>query len=50
MPRNQEENYYVKNNMDTLCRAHKAIAVILFKLEGRLIARHPEYGMDDRQN
>ncbi len=49
MPRNQEENYYVKNNMDTLCRAHKAIAVILFKLEGRLIACHPEYGMDDRR-
>ncbi len=49
MPRNQEENYYVKSNTDTLCRAHKAIAVILFKLEGRLIARHPEYGMEDRR-
>ena len=27
---------------------HKAIAIILFKLEGRKIMRHPEYGMGDR--
>lgn len=26
----------------------KAIAVILFKLEGQIILRHPEYDMDDR--
>ena len=29
-------------------RMHKAITVILFKLEGQKIRRHPEYGMDDR--
>ncbi len=29
-------------------RMHKAITVILFKLEGQKILRHPEYGMDDR--
>ena len=29
-------------------RMHKAITVILFKLEGLLILRHPEYGMEDR--
>ncbi|MCL2034779.1 MAG: fructose-1,6-bisphosphatase [Oscillospiraceae bacterium] len=29
-------------------KIHKAITVILFKLEGRLIMRHPEYDMDDR--
>ena len=29
-------------------RMHKAISVILFKLEGQKILRHPEYGMDDR--
>lgn len=30
-------------------KIHKAITVILFKLEGQLIARHPEYGMDGRR-
>ncbi len=29
-------------------RMHKAITVILFKLEGQKILRHPEYGMSDR--
>ena len=28
--------------------ALKAISVILFKLEGQIIMRHPEYGMEDR--
>lgn len=30
-------------------KIHKAITVILFKLEGQLIARHPEYGMSSRR-
>ena len=29
-------------------KMHKAIAIIQFKLEGQLILRHKEYGMDDR--
>ena len=29
-------------------RMHKAITVILFKLEGQKLLRHPEYGMEDR--
>ena len=29
-------------------RMHKAITVILFKLEGQKLLRHPEYGMQDR--
>ncbi len=29
-------------------RMHKAITVILFKLEGQKIMRHPSYGMNDR--
>jgi len=29
-------------------RMHKAITIILFKLEGQKIKRHPEYGMEDR--
>ena len=48
MPRNPEDKYYIKNNMDNLSKAHKAIAIILFKLEGQLISRHPEYEMNDR--
>ena len=48
-PRTPDGKYYIKNNMDNLSRAHKAIAVILFKLEGQLIERHPEYNMDDRR-
>ncbi len=48
-PRTPDGKYYIKNNMDNLSRAHKAIAIILFKLEGQLIARHPEYNMDDRR-
>ncbi len=48
MPRNPDDAYYVKNSMDTLAKAHKAIAIILFKLEGQLIRRHPEYGMESR--
>lgn len=48
MPRAEDDAYYVKNRMDTLSKAHKAIAMIMFKLEGQLIKRHPEFGMDDR--
>ncbi len=48
MPRNADDKYYIKSNIDNLSKAHKAIAIILFKLEGQLIMRHPEYGMDDR--
>jgi fructose-1,6-bisphosphatase-3 len=29
-------------------KMHKAMAVIMFKLEGQLIKKHPEYNMDDR--
>ena len=29
-------------------RMHKAITIILFKLEGQKLLRHPEYGMADR--
>jgi fructose-1,6-bisphosphatase-3 len=33
----------------TIARMHKAITIIQFKLEAQIIARHPEYAMDDRQ-
>ena len=32
-----------------LARMHKAMAIIMFKLECQLLRRHPEYGMDDRR-
>ena len=32
-----------------LSKMHKAIAVIQFKVESRMIEKHPEYGMDDRR-
>lgn len=30
-------------------KMHKAIAVIQFKLEGQLLCKHPEYGLDSRK-
>lgn len=36
------------DDTDLLDHMHKAIAIIQFKLEGRVIQRHPEYGMDER--
>ncbi len=34
---------------DVMEAAQQAISVILFKLEGQVIGRHPEYQMDDRK-
>lgn len=36
----------VENHIETLM--HKAIAIIQFKVEGQIIKRNPEFGMDDR--
>ena len=38
----------VTENADMTAKLLKAISVIMFKLEGQLIRRHPEYGMEDR--
>ncbi len=32
----------------TMSRMQKAAAILQFKLEGQVVARHPEYGMDER--
>ena len=37
-----------EDEMD-LARMHKAAAILQFKLEGQLIARHPEYNMEARR-
>jgi len=41
------ESYSEKDKLLS-ARMHKAITVILFKLEGQKILRHPEFGMEDR--
>ena len=33
---------------ELIARMHKAIAIIQFKLEARIVERHPEFAMDDR--
>lgn len=39
---------YTEKDKLMSARMHKAITVILFKLEGQKIQRHPEYHMEDR--
>ncbi len=50
------EAFHAKDNGEELhedevelSRMHKAAAILQFKLEGQLIARHPEYGMEERR-
>ena len=40
--------HYTEKDKLFSARMHKAITIILFKLEGQKILQHPEYGMDDR--
>jgi len=44
-----DENKYDPVDVHLAAKMHKAMAVIQFKLEGQLIARHPEYQMEDRR-
>ena len=43
-----DADQYTEKDKLLSARMHKAITVILFKLEGQKILRHPEYGMEDR--
>ena len=43
-----DENKFDPVDANLAAKMHKAIAVIMFKYEGQLIQRHPEYGMDGR--
>ena len=47
MPKGVESSYEINSPL-LVARMHKAIAVILFKLEGRVIRRNPAFGMEDR--
>lgn len=48
MPHMLDDNKYDPIDAKLVAKMHKAITVIQLKLEGQLIQRHPEYGMDDR--
>lgn len=43
-----DENKYDPVDPQLAAKMHKAVAIILFKLEGQLIKRHPEYHMESR--
>lgn len=47
-PRSLSEAIYLANDPQLFARMHKAIAIIQFKLEGQLVRRRPEFGMQDR--
>lgn len=48
LPHILDENQYDPVDLPLAAKMHKAIAVIQFKLEGKLIEAHPEYGMGAR--
>jgi fructose-1,6-bisphosphatase-3 len=45
----QEENSHTEKTLRLMAKMHKAIAVIQFKLEGAMIAAHPEWKMENRR-
>lgn len=47
-PRKLPQEIFKPRDMRLYARMHKAISVILFKLEGQLVRRRPAYGMEDR--
>ncbi len=47
-PKNPNEISYRRKDIELAAMMHKAIAVILFKLEGQAILRNPQYHMSDR--
>ncbi len=49
MPHTLDDVVYDSVDAALTAKMHKAIAVIQCKLEGQLLDRHPEYGMDDRK-
>ncbi len=49
-PRSADEgNTHTIKTLKIMAKMHKAIAVIQFKLEGEMIKRHPEWGIDNRR-
>ncbi|MBP7187730.1 MAG: fructose-1,6-bisphosphatase, partial [Ruminococcus sp.] len=48
MPNALDDNIYDPVDLDLAAKMHKAITIIQMKLEGQLIAKHPEWEMADR--
>ena len=48
MPRPLNQVHCDRIDPLTVARMHKAVTILMFKLEGQLIRRRPAYGMDDR--
>ena len=48
MPKQLDDNIYDPVDVCLAAKMHKAITVIQLKLEGRLIEKHPEWGMQER--
>ncbi|MFT8350669.1 fructose-1,6-bisphosphatase [Clostridium saccharoperbutylacetonicum] len=48
LPRIDYDKKYSVNEIQLIAKMHKAIAVMLFKLEGEIISRHPEFNMEHR--
>jgi len=48
MPNALDDNIYDPVDLKLTAKMHKAIAVIQMKLEGQMIAKHPEWEMADR--
>ena len=44
-----QESVPSSKDLTLLSKMYQAVAVLLFKLEGQLLLRHPEYKMDDRR-
>ncbi len=47
-PKVYEYKRYLQSDEEAISKMHKAISIIQFKLEGKIINRHPEYKMNDR--
>lgn len=48
MPKIYDYNKYIRSDEISIAKIHKAISIIQFKLEGKLIKEHPEYEMEQR--
>ena len=47
-PKVFETNKYDNSDKNNICKIHKAITIIQFKLEGQMIKKHPEYNLENR--
>ncbi len=48
MPRNKIQTRYSHTDKIVLSKIQKAISIIQFKIEGKMIQKHPEYKMNER--